>query len=109
MIFNHPTIFFNFTKSRDGILPLSRITRVNKKRRHDKESRVATVLEGRKDRGKFGQRFKDPRLGKSNKEKLKTKSYQMIRHKVNRKKFKSFKDKQVALRNSLLKRNKNFK
>ncbi len=32
---------------------------MNKKRKHDKESRVATILEGRKDRGKFGQRFKD--------------------------------------------------
>ena len=37
----------------NGLLPFSNITYVNKKRKHDKESRVATILEGRKDRGKF--------------------------------------------------------
>ena len=42
---------------------------MNEKRKHDKKSRRATILEGRKDRGKFGQRFKDSNLGKSNKKK----------------------------------------
>jgi len=91
---------------RNGIIPYSNITYVNKKRRHDKEARVATVMEGRKDRGKFGQRFKDERLGKSNKEQRKNKSFMMVRHKINVKGKRSFKDKQIALRNSLIKQKK---
>lgn len=51
--------------------------------------------EGREDRGKFGHREKDPRLGKTNKEKKKNKAYMMIRHKMNMKQKRSFKDKQV--------------
>jgi len=56
---------------------------------------LAKVKEGREDRGKFGQRIKDDRLGKTNKEKRKNKSFMMIRHKVNKKVKRSFKDKQV--------------
>jgi protein SDA1 len=67
---------------------------------------VATVREGQKDRGKFGQRFKDEKLGKSNKEKRKTKSFQMVKHKLHSKNKRSFRDKQIALRNSLLKQKK---
>jgi protein SDA1 len=63
-------------------------------------------MEGRKDRGKFGQRFKDERLGKSNKEQRKNKSFMMVRHKINVKGKRSFKDKQIALRNSLIKQKK---
>ena len=51
--------------------------------------------EGRKGRDKFGHRFKDPRLGKTNKEKLKNKSFMMLRHKINKKHKRSFRDKQV--------------
>ena len=91
---------------RDGLIPYSSITYVNKKRRHDKEARVATVMEGRKDRGKFGRRIKDEKLGKSNKEKKKTKNFMMLKHKINRKHKRSFRDKQLALRNSLLKQKK---
>jgi protein SDA1 len=91
---------------RDGLLPLSSITHVNKKRKHDKESRLATVMEGREDRGKFGQRFKEAKLGKSNKEKKKTKAYMMVKHKINNKHKRSFRDKQLALRKSLMKQKK---
>jgi protein SDA1 len=52
--------------------------------------------EGREDRGKFGQRFKDSKLGKTNKEKTKNKSFMMLRHKINRKHKRSFRDKQVG-------------
>ena len=51
--------------------------------------------EGREDRGKFGHREKDTRLGKTNKEKQKNKAYMMIRHKANLKQKRSFKEKQV--------------
>lgn len=88
------------------MVPYSSITFVNKKRRHDKESRVATVMEGRKDRGKFGRRVKEDKLGKSNKEKRKTKNFMMVRHKINSKHKRSFRDKQLALRNSLIKQKK---
>ncbi len=91
---------------RDGLLPLSSITYVNKKRKHDKESRLATIMNGREDRGKFGQRIKDSKLGKSNREKKKTKAYMMVKHKINNKHKRSFRDKQLALRKSLLKQKK---
>jgi len=90
-------------KAADGLVPLSSITYVNSKKRLDKEGRLAMVNEGRKDRDKFGQRHKESRLGKTNKEKLKTKSFMMIRHKLNKKHKRSFKDKQLALKASLLK------
>jgi hypothetical protein len=38
---------------------VTNITYVIEKRKHDRESRVTTILEDRKDCGKFGQRFKD--------------------------------------------------
>ena len=108
----------------DGLVPFSSITSINKKRKQDKEARLAKVMvgvlfhfileiknnlhaiqmleffvmnfkEGREGRGKFGQRCKDSRLGKSNKEKMKNKSFMMIRHKANKKQKRSFKDKQV--------------
>jgi len=67
---------------------------------------VATVMEGRKDRGKFGHRVKEDKLGKSNKEKQRSKNFMMVRHKINNKHKRSFRDKQLALRNSLLKQKK---
>ena len=78
-------------------MPLSSITSVNKKGKNDRESRLAKIKEGREDRGKFGQRIKDDKLGKTNKEKRKNKSFMMIRHKVNKKIKRSYKDKQVSI------------
>jgi protein SDA1 len=54
------------------------------------------LKEGREDRGKFGQRFKSDNLGKTNKEKRKTKSFMMIKHKANKKQKRSYKDKTVS-------------
>ena len=62
----------------------------------DKEARMARIKEGREERGKFGHRYKDPKLGKSNKEKERKKSFMMLRHKINKKHKRSFKDKQVS-------------
>ncbi|KAL3880573.1 hypothetical protein ACJMK2_032804 [Sinanodonta woodiana] len=92
------------------LLSLSAIENVFKKRAHDKESRLATVMEGRKDRGKFsyGPTKMNPNASTTNKQKQKGKNFMMIKHKVmNRKQKRSFRDKQVALRNSLVKRMKN--
>lgn len=88
---------FKFEFFSDGLVPLSSITSVNKKGKNDRESRLAKIKEGREDRGKFGQRIKDDKLGKTNKEKRKNKSFMMIRHKVNKKIKRSYKDKQVRI------------
>ncbi|KAB0790528.1 hypothetical protein PPYR_09982 [Photinus pyralis] len=84
---------------------LGDIENVHKKRKHDKETRVASVRQGQQDREKFG--YKDGRVNihcsKTNREKKKTKNYQMIRHKARGKIKRSFKDKQIALRNYLIK------
>lgn len=91
------------------LVNLAAIEMVHKKRAHDKQSRLETVMEGRKDRGKFtgGPQKMNPNASTSNKEKRKHKAFMMVKHKVQKKKSKrSFKDKQIALRNSLLKRQK---
>ncbi|CAG9859599.1 unnamed protein product [Phyllotreta striolata] len=87
------------------IVKLSDIENIYKKRKHDKQTRMESVKKGQEDREKFG--YKDGRVNehcsKTNREKRKTKNFQMIRHKVQRKVKRSFKDKQIALRNHLLK------
>lgn len=91
--------------SRSELVKLSDIENIFKKRKHDKESRLQTVQEGRVGREKFG--YKDGRMNehcsRTNREKRKTKNYQMIKHKVKGKTKRSFKEKQQALRNYLVK------
>lgn len=92
-----------------GLLTLSTIENVHKKRAHDKESRLSTVMAGREGREKFGKNHEkmNPHASSTNKDKRRNKAFMMIKHKVQRKKIKrSFRDKQIALRNSLLKRQK---
>ena len=60
---------------------------------------IFVLKEGREDRGKFGQRFKSDNLGKTNKEKRKTKSFMMIKHKANKKQKRSYKDKTASFLN----------
>lgn len=87
------------------LVKLSDIENIYKKRKHDKQSRIESVKSGQVDREKFG--YKDGRMNehcsKTNREKRKNKNFQMIRHKVKGKVKRSFKDKQIALRNHLLK------
>lgn len=87
------------------LVKLSDIENIYKKRKHDKQARVESVRRGQADREKYG--YKDGRLNvhcsKTNREKRKTKTYQMIKHKVKSKVKRSFKDKQIALRNYLIK------
>lgn len=84
---------------------LGDIENIYKKRKHDKQARIESVRRGQEDREKFG--YKDGRVNihcsKTNREKRKKKNYQMIKHKVKSKVKRSFKDKQIALRNHLLK------
>ncbi|ENN73106.1 hypothetical protein YQE_10247, partial [Dendroctonus ponderosae] len=92
-------------KNRDDLVKLSDIENIYKKRKHDKQTRLATVKEGQEGREKFG--YKDGRVNihcsKTNREKSKKKNAQMMRHKAHGKVKRSFKDKQIALRNHLLK------
>lgn len=87
------------------IVKLSDIENIYKKRKHDKQTRIESIKKGQVDREKFG--YKDGRVNehcsKTNREKRKNKNFQMIKHKVQRKVKRSFKDKQIALRNHLLK------
>lgn len=87
------------------IVSLRDIERLHKKPRTDKESRLATILEGREGREKFGRkkRRQNPYASKTQKEHNKNKAFMMIKHKVKRKVKRTFKEKQIALRNSLLK------
>lgn len=90
---------------KDELVKLSDIENIYKKRKHDKQTRLETVKKGQEGREKFG--YKDGRMNihcsKTNRERKKKKNFQMIKHKVQRKVKRSFKDKQVALRNHLLK------
>ncbi|XP_071086929.1 protein SDA1 homolog [Haliotis cracherodii] len=94
------------TEKRGELPNLADIENVHKRRAHDKESRLATVLAGREDRGKYahGREKMNPDASTTNKQKKKSKPFMMVKHKMQRKVKRSFKDKQIALRNSLLKR-----
>lgn len=87
------------------LVKLGDIENIYKKRKHDKQTRVESVRRGQADREKYG--YKDGRVNihcsKTNREKRKKKNYQMIKHKVKSKVKRSFKEKQIALRNHLLK------
>jgi len=86
------------------LISLKDIERVHTKRAHDKESRLETVLAGREGRPKFGKWKKEKgHAGSTNKEKLKNKNFQMLKPKLRKKQKRSFRDKQIALKNALLK------
>lgn len=92
-------------RNQGELVKLSNIENIYKKRKHDKQTRLETVQSGREDREKFG--YKDGRLNehcsKTNREKRKKKNFLMLKRKVAGKVKRSFKDKQIALRNHLLK------
>ncbi|XP_068222949.1 protein SDA1 homolog [Palaemon carinicauda] len=90
------------------LVPLKNIEMIYKKRKHDKESRMGTVLAGREGREKFNQRKgkMNPNASTTNKQKKKGKNFMMMKHKVKGKQKKSFRDKQMKLRKSLLKQQK---
>jgi len=87
------------------LVRLGDIENIYKKRKHDKQTRLETVKRGQVDREKFG--YKDGRMNihcsKTNREKRKTKNFLMLKHKARGKVKRSFKDKQIALRNHLVK------
>ena len=93
---------------RPEIVPLGNIERLYKKGKADKDSRLASVHEGREGRDKFGRRKgkMNPFASKKEKEKKKNKAFPMIKYKAKGKKKQSFQDKQQRLRHALLKQSK---
>lgn len=93
------------------IVSLRDIEKTYKKVRSDKESRLSTVLEGRKDRGNYGGRKgkMNEFASKSEKEKRKHKAFMMIKHKAKGKKKKSFQEKQRTLKAALIRKCKKIK
>ncbi|KPJ02773.1 Protein SDA1-like [Papilio xuthus] len=90
------------------LVQLSAIENIHKKRKHDKNARLESVHKGREERDKYGykDRRKNANCSKTNREKRKTKAYQMVKHKAKGKVKRSFKEKQVAFRNYLIKQKK---
>lgn len=90
---------------RGELVKLTDIENIYKKRKHDKQARIESVKKGQEGRERFGYRDgrQNPLCSKTNREKKKTKAFQMVKHKIKGKVKRSFKDKQIALRNHLLK------
>ncbi|TMS08491.1 Protein SDA1-like protein [Larimichthys crocea] len=99
--------------SRGELLTLRNIEKLHKKPKADKETRLATAMAGRTDRKEFVRKKTklNPHASTSNKEKRKTKNFMMMRHSQNvrTKGKRSFREKQIALRDALLKRKKHYK
>lgn len=99
--------------NRGELLTLRNIEKLHKKPKADKETRLATAMAGRTDRKEFvRKRTKlNPHASTSNKEKRRTKNFMMMRHSQNvrTKGKRSFREKQLALRDSLLKKRKQHK
>lgn len=95
-------------KHREELVSLANIEMVHKKRRHDKEARLATVLEGREGREKFGSTKgkMNPNSSTTNKQKLKNKNIMMVKHKFKAKAKKSFVQKQRDLKKAMLRSQK---
>uniref|UniRef100_A0A1E1X5C2 Protein SDA1 n=1 Tax=Amblyomma aureolatum TaxID=187763 RepID=A0A1E1X5C2_9ACAR len=93
---------------RKELVSLRDIEKLVKNPRSTKESRLASIKEGREGREKFGGRKKKKGefASQSNKEKRKNKVFNMVKHKLKRKQKRSFRDKQIALRDALLKQRK---
>lgn len=87
---------------------LDDIEMIFKKKKHDKEARLESVLKGRTGRDRFG--YKDGRqnehCSKTNREKRKRKNFGMMRNKARSKVKKSFKEKQQSMRKHLMKQKK---
>lgn len=96
--------------NRGELLTLRNIEKLHKKPKADKETRLATAMAGRTDRKEFvKKRTKlNPYASTSNKEKKRTKNFMMMRQSQNvrTKGKRSFREKQLALRDALLKKRK---
>ncbi|XP_022361724.1 protein SDA1 homolog isoform X2 [Enhydra lutris kenyoni] len=100
-------------ESRGELLSLRDIERLHKKPKSDKETRLATAMAGKTDRKEFVRKKTkmNPFSSSTNKEKKKQKNFMMMRysHNVRSKNKRSFREKQLALRDALLKKRKRMK
>jgi len=98
----------NESSDNEGDMPTyESIASVNMKKRHDKDAKMASVLEGREGREKFGrpQKRQNPHASTTNVEKGKKKNFMMMRHKTKgNSRRRSFKERQLKLKNSLKRR-----
>ncbi|OON22170.1 SDA1 protein [Opisthorchis viverrini] len=90
-------------KGNNQLVTMSAITRLVKRPRQSKAERLEAIEEGRTGREKYGYKVNrmNPHASTTNREKSKGKTFQMIKHKVRQKAKRSFRDKQVALRDQL--------
>uniref|UniRef100_A0A8C9SSI2 Protein SDA1 n=1 Tax=Scleropages formosus TaxID=113540 RepID=A0A8C9SSI2_SCLFO len=99
--------------NRGELLTLRDIERLHKKPKADKETRLATAMAGKTDRKEFVKKKTklNPYASSTNKEKKKNKNFMMMMHSKNvrTKKKRSFRDKQLALKEALLKKKKLLK
>ncbi|XP_003774571.1 protein SDA1 homolog [Sarcophilus harrisii] len=97
-------------EERGELLSLRDIEHLHKKPKSDKETRLATAMAGKTDRKEFMKKKTklNPYASSTNKEKKKLKNFMMMRysHDVRSKTKRSFRDKQLALRDALLKKKK---
>lgn len=95
-------------EAKGELVNISDIENIYKRKKHDKASRLESVLKGREGREKWGYKKNrtNPHASTTNQEKKKDKNFMMVRHKVRGKIKRSFKDKQIALRNHLVKQRK---
>uniref|UniRef100_A0A2K6JSC6 Protein SDA1 n=1 Tax=Rhinopithecus bieti TaxID=61621 RepID=A0A2K6JSC6_RHIBE len=98
---------------RGELLSLRDIERLHKKPKSDKETRLATAMAGKTDRKEFARKKTkmNPFSSSTNKEKKKQKNFMMMRYSQNvrSKNKRSFREKQLALRDALLKKRKRMK
>lgn len=95
-------------RERGELVRLDDIENIYKKRRHDRETRLESKMRGQEDRSSFGYQGGrlNPHASTTNREKKKKKNFMMLKHKVRGKIKRSFHDKQIALRNHLIKQKK---
>lgn len=100
-------------ESKGELLSLRNIERLHKKPKSDKETRLATAMAGKTERSEFvRKRTKlNPFASTTNQDKKKNKNFMMMRYSrnVRSKGKRSFREKQIALRDALLKRKKQLK
>ncbi|XP_030046506.1 protein SDA1 homolog isoform X1 [Microcaecilia unicolor] len=97
-------------ESRGELLSLRDIEHLHKKPKSDKETRLATAMAGKTERKEFVRKKMklNPYSSSTNKEKKKHKNFMMLKYSQNirSKNKRSFRDKQIALRDALLKKRK---
>lgn len=102
----------DLTRKKKEVVSLTDIEKLFKKPRLNKETRLATIMEGRQGREKFGGRKPkmNPHASKKEKEKKKNKAFSMVKHKIIKKKKKrSYQERAASLKRALVKKLKNSK